>query len=153
MREPASLSSESNLCLHKQTKQSSLSKWSVENDSQGGVNGDKNGKFSFHTDFELNPWWQVDLDDTYNLTEIRIYNRTDYCSDRIRTLSILVSKDEENWQSVYSNIGGEVFGGADGKPLRVLLDRLTARWVRVQLNEVNCLHLDEIEAYGELVSV
>ncbi|MGD1865591.1 MAG: discoidin domain-containing protein [Phormidesmis sp.] len=153
LREPASLSSESNLCLHKQTKQSSLSKWSVENDSQGGVNGDKNGKFSFHTDFELNPWWQVDLDDTYNLTEIRIYNRTDYCSDRIRTLSILVSKDEENWQSVYSNIGGEVFGGADGKPLRVLLDRLTARWVRVQLNEVNCLHLDEIEAYGELVSV
>lgn len=147
------LSSEGNLCLNKLAQQSSLSKWSANNDAQQGVNGIKNGKFSFHTDFELNPWWQVDLESIYALTEVRIYNRLDFCADRVRTLSAHISIDGENWQQVYSNSQGEVFGGIDGKPLKVSLLSAIARYIRVQLNEVNCLHLDEIEAYGSLASV
>jgi FkbM family methyltransferase len=143
-------SSVGNLCLNKPAQQSSLSQWSGNDDAQQGVNGIKNGKFSFHTDFELNPWWQVDLENIYALTEVRIYNRLDFCSDRVRTLSILVSTDEVIWRQVYSNSRGEIFGGIDGKFLRVLLASEIGRFIRVQLNEVNCLHLDEIEAYGTL---
>jgi FkbM family methyltransferase len=143
-------SSVGNLCFNKPAQQSSLSQWSSDNDAHQGVNGVKNGKFSFHTDFELNPWWQVNLENIYALTEVRIYNRLDFCSDRVRTLSIQISTDGENWQQVYSNSQGEIFGGIDGKLLRVFLVSVLACFIRVQLNEVNCLHLDEIEAYGTL---
>ena len=33
------------------------------------------------------------------------------------------------------------------KPLRVLLDNKPALYVRLQLNETNYLHLDEVEVY------
>ncbi|WRH65034.1 MAG: FkbM family methyltransferase [Planktothrix sp. GU0601_MAG3] len=70
-----------NLALNQPAKQSSFSSWSKPNDSQGAVNGFKDGEYGFHTDEEENPWWQVDLQENYALTEIRVYNRIDWCQE------------------------------------------------------------------------
>lgn len=80
-----------NIALNKPTHQSSYNR----NILQSAVNGVKNGKFSFCTKKEVNPWWQVDLEDVYALTEVRVYNRIDTCSDRACTLRILLSSDGE----------------------------------------------------------
>jgi hypothetical protein len=112
----------------------------------GGVDGKKDGGYGFHTQSEPNPWWQVDLGSAKPLKEIRIFNRLDCCSDRARTIQVLLSSDGSNWTRVFAN-SGSVFGGTDGKPLIVAVSGRSARFVRLQLAETNYLHLDEIEIY------
>jgi hypothetical protein len=135
-----------NLALNRPAKQSSTSQWSQANDAQGAVDGNVSGGFGFHTESQPNPWWQVDLGAVRALTEIRIFNRRDCCSERARTLQVLLSNDGVSWRRVYSN-PGTIFG-ADGAPLRVSVKGLSARFVRLQLAEANYLHLDEVQVFG-----
>lgn len=113
----------------------------------GGVDGKIQGSFGFHTKEEPNPWFQVDLGGAFTLTEARIYNRLDCCSERARTLRVLLSSDGANWRLAYAH-NGTIFGGQDGRPLVVNLQGTSARYVRLQLAETNYLHLDEVEIYG-----
>ncbi|MGZ5434873.1 MAG: discoidin domain-containing protein, partial [Pyrinomonadaceae bacterium] len=127
-------------------RQSSTSQWSQPNDAKGAVDGNVSGGFGFHTESQQNPWWQVDLGAVKALGEIRIFNRRDCCSERARTLQVLLSNDGVSWTRVFSN-PGTVFG-ADGAPLRVSVKGLSARFVRLQLAETNYFHLDEVQVYG-----
>ncbi len=133
-----------NLALNKPAQQSSTSQWSHANDAQGAVDGVKNGRYAFHTNHEANPWWQVDLQGVCLLAELRIFNRLDCCAERARTIRVLLSTDGTAWQQVYAH-NGQTFGGTDGKPLIVPLNGMPARFVRLQLNDTNWLHLDEVE--------
>lgn len=139
-----------NIALNKPAQQSSISRYSQPNDSQGAVNGIKNGGFGFCTDKEVNPWWQVDLEQVYSITEIQVYNRINslLVANRARTLTILLSSDGENWELVYANEKDYVFGGIDGNPLIVDLKDKLARFVKLQLQENEYFHLDEVEIYG-----
>jgi len=136
-----------NLAFHKPARQSSTSQWSNANDAQGAVDGIKNGGYGFHTNKEPTPWWEVDLKAIYNLSEIRIFNRLDCCSERARTLQIFISIDEIRWKQIYAH-DHSPFGGVNGKPLVVDLKGVSARYVRLQLNENTWFHLDEVEIYG-----
>ena len=137
-----------NLALHKFASQSSTyvccnTDWGAYR----GVDGEKAGSLLFHTDNEVDPWWQVDLGARSQLTEIRIYNRLDCCKNRSRTLQVLLSDEGHNWKVVYSH-DGSIFGGADGKYLDIKLNNEIARFVRIQLREKNWFHLAEVEVYG-----
>jgi hypothetical protein len=65
-----------NLALNKSATQSSVSAWShgrtCEEDARGGNNGTISGSYGFHTEKEREPWWQVDLEDVFEIQEIRI---------------------------------------------------------------------------------
>jgi hypothetical protein len=139
-----------NLALNKPAQQSSTSSWSHQNDSQGAVDGVKNGYFGFHTNSEPNPWWQVDLQSVSTLAEVRIFNRLDL-PGRAGTIQVLLSNDGVTWRKVYAH-DGRTFGGNDGKPLVVGLNGAQARFVRLQLGETTYLHLDEVEVYGTSLS-
>ena len=137
-----------NLALNKPTAQSSIyqpERYSY--DPHGACNGEKTGKFGFHTFEENQPWWQIDLQGTYQLSRIKIYNRIDF-KERASTLNILVSQDALNWELCYSNDPENLFGGSDGNPLTVDLQQKITRFVRLQLREIDTLHLDEVEIYG-----
>lgn len=137
-----------NLALNKPTAQSSIfNSQKYGYNPQGACNGKKTGKFGFHTCPENQPWWQIDLQETSQLSEIRIYNRLNF-EERASTLNILLSQDALNWQLCYSNCQDNLFGGIDGQPLRVDLQQRVARFVRLQLRENQSLHLDEVEIYG-----
>ena len=136
-----------NLARGKPASQSSRSQWSRPDDPQGAVDGVINGSYAFHTNNEANPWWQVDLGARYRLSEVRLYNRLDCCGERARTLQVMLSDDGRNWRTVYRH-NGAVFGGKDGKPLVLPLSGEQARHVRLQLNESNWFHLDEVEVMG-----
>jgi len=137
-----------NLALNRPTQQSSTSQWSRPNDSGGAVDGVKNGGYGFHTSQEHNPWWQVDLGNRQRLDEVVIYNRQDCCSERARTLRVLLSDDGHHWRQVYAH-DGRVFGGVRGGALRVDLHGQAARFVRLQLSGREWFHLDEVEVFGE----
>ena len=137
-----------NVALGKEAKQSSTSEWSNPNDAQGAVNGIKNGSYGFHTYDQVNPWWQVDLEIDMVIEKVIVFNRQDCCAERARTLQVLISKDGYNFQNVYTH-DGTVFGGVNqGQPLIIPMNYKGARFVRLQLNEKNALHLDEVEVYG-----
>ena len=139
-------SAAANIAKGRPASQSSRSSWSNANDPQGAVDGIKNGSFGFHTDNEVNPWWQVDLGSVFMLGEIRVFNRIDFNPERLRTLQVLVSTDGSGWKTVYRHNGAPI-GGTDGNPLRVVLQGEPARFVRLQLAEKTWLHLDEVEVY------
>jgi hypothetical protein len=138
-----------NLARGKPASQSSTSEWSRSNDAQGAVDGVINGSYAFHTGNQANPWWQVDLGGQASIDEVRIFNRLDCCAERARTLQVMLSDDGRQWRTVYRH-GGDLFGGRDGKPLKVALRGASARFVRLQLNEANWFHLDEVEVYGRM---
>lgn len=146
-----SMPASENLALGKEASQSSTAvEWGGNWDASRGVDGVKTGNLfegGFHTDNEQNPWWQVDLGSIYEIAEVRIYNRLDCCSDRAKTIEVFLSEDGESWRKAYSH-DGSAFGGADGNYLRVNVDGVAARYVRVQLQETNWLHLDEVEVYA-----
>jgi hypothetical protein len=139
-----------NLAIHKPATQSSTSKWSSGNEAENAVNGKKTGGFSFHTDIEDNPWWQVDLGAVEPLSFILIYNRGVSLSEiarRAASLSIFVSTEGFKWTEIFTN--DRSFGGVlDNDPLRVNCPSGTnARFVRLRLRDRNYLHLDEVEIY------
>jgi hypothetical protein len=137
-----------NLALNKPTAQSSAYQLErYDYDPHGACNGKKNGGFGFHTLKENQPWWQIDLQGTYRLSEIKIYNRI-ASQERASALNILLSDDALNWELCYSNDKHHLFGGIDGNPLLVNTHQKSARYVRLQLRENEYLHLDEVEIYG-----
>jgi hypothetical protein len=137
-----------NLARGRPASQSSTSQWSRGADEAGGaVDGVINGGYGFHTDWEAEPWWQVDLGGFAPVGEVRVFNRLDCCGERALSLRILFSDDAEIWRTVYTH-DGTPFGGADGKPLAVRLNAGTTRFVRLQLGATDYLHLDEVEIYA-----
>jgi hypothetical protein len=143
-----------NLALRKPAMQSSTGKWSWNDDpaldAAGGNNGMITGYYSFCTDLELDPWWMVDLGTEQHLNEIVVYNRIDgqvNGASRSAHLQISLSDDGESWSKVYSRSDDSLFGGADGKPLRILMHGRPARFIRLGLQGKTILCLDEIEVY------
>ncbi len=116
------------------------------------VNGTRTGQFGFHTDLEDRPWWEVDLGRPLAIGEIRIFNRLDVGAERSRSLNVLLSSDGVSWRTVHDQ-EGRVFGGLDGRPLRIFPAAQEAQFVRVQLTERQYLHLDQVEVYEPLGEV
>lgn len=115
-----------------------------------GNNGFRTGGFGFHTEFEKEPWWKVDLLREHAISEVRVYNRlgSPGVAERAGNIAIEISLDGEIWFEVFSN-AGRPFNGIDGAPLMMKFDPpLSGRYVRIISRSPTILHLDEIEIYG-----
>lgn len=134
----------SNVAIGKPASQSSLSEWSLRpDDAAGPVSGPVSGMFTFHTQHEDRPWWMVDLLSIQDVSSVRVYNRMDIPA-RANGLGVFVSVDGHEWDLVGSHVGPRPFGGADGNPLEIAVNR-PARFVRVQLPGAGVLHLDQVQ--------
>ncbi|MER2269209.1 discoidin domain-containing protein [Methylobacterium oxalidis] len=145
-----------NLALNKPALQSSVSVWSlgctVSEDAKGANNGDLGVDYGFHTDLERDPWWQVDLEDCYTITTIKLHNRRN-CASRLVRFSILLSLDGLIFDLVYSKSDDELFGDKDELPYIINLNsRISARFLRVRLDGRGILHFRELEAFGTKLS-
>ena len=119
--------------------------------SGGGNNGVRNGTYGFHTQFEPQPWWIVDLLAPHRISEIHIYNRRDDANiaARANELDVRVSADGDNWTLLLARTGSEPFG-MNATPLVVHASAgLPYRFVLLRLRGTNYLHLEEIEVYGQ----
>ncbi len=140
--------------------QSSISAWSVgaspESDAIRALNGVIDGRGKFHTDLEDAPWWRVDLGAVHGIREIRLFNRMDHPAvpARANRLAIDIGFDPGTLFEVFRRDSEVPFGGADGHPLVFTPSiPIPGRFVRVRLLERNYLHLDQVEIYGEGLSL
>jgi hypothetical protein len=145
-----------NVALNKPCLQSSVFEPATEQPvgsrvSGGGNNGLRNGTYGFHTQFEPQPWWVVDLLGPHRIAEIHIYNRSGDpgLAARANGLDVLASPDGTNWTILLSRTATEPFG-VDGTPLVVHASTTPSfRVVLLRLRDTNYLHLEEVEVYGQ----
>ncbi|MFO0577560.1 MAG: discoidin domain-containing protein [Polyangia bacterium] len=90
-----------------------------------------------HTNYEAQPWLQVDLQDLLFINQVVIYNRTDCCADRLTDFDVMTSTDGTTWQTTSYN-------GTQPSPLTVNFDRL-ARYVKIKLRGTGILNLSEVQ--------
>lgn len=110
------------------------------------VDGNTNGNYFSHTNSDAQAWWQVDLGSRYAINQVKIWNRTDCCAERLTNFSIKVSDTPfDGTAPVYST----PFAGQAGSPSVISLNS-TGRYVRVQLAGTNYLSLAEVEVFGNL---
>jgi hypothetical protein len=122
----------------------------------GNTNGDYYAKpYSVtHTQNESQPWWEVDLKGILNIEEIRIYNRRDCCSNRLRDFYVLVSDKPfpDSLEGSFQQSSWNTYVSGSAEFLTVLPVNASGRYVRVQLSGRNYLSLTEVEVIADLNS-
>ncbi|MDY4261762.1 MAG: alpha-L-fucosidase [Schaalia hyovaginalis] len=155
-----------NLALEKPATQSSTG-WGgiASRANDGNTDGVFNNNSVSHTRSSTNPWWQVDLEDTYALKTVNVWNRSSQddcgysgsCDKRLKDFWVIASAQE---LSADFDPAGEIPEGVkamkvDGiakYPSSVNFDGFGARHVRVILpGEYQELALAEVEVFGEPV--
>ncbi|MEM7331842.1 MAG: putative Ig domain-containing protein [Chloroflexota bacterium] len=125
----------------------------ASNAIDGNTNGDDAANAMTHTNNDLEAWWEVDLGASHYIDLIRIWNRTDCCSDRLSDFYVLVSDapfTSTNLNTTLNQAGVDAFyfTGAAGTTEN-FFTRANGRYVRVQLSGQNFLQLAEVEIFGQ----
>lgn len=104
-----------------------------------------------HTEYELNAWWQVQLNTDYTIARIQIWNRTEgTTTTRINPFRVQLYDggtlvwEQQNVTFVENIPDG---GNPDTSGMRFNLPDLVGDRVRVMLEETNYLHMGEVEAF------
>ncbi|MEM6344773.1 MAG: PQQ-dependent sugar dehydrogenase [Bacteroidota bacterium] len=150
---PPPICNATNVALGKATDQSStyLSGYSFvpSNVVDGNNNGDDAGNSMNHTKYDQNPWWEVDLGTSYDLEDIKIWNRTDCCSGRLNNFYVFVSDQPFNSTDLNNtlndnNVSSLHFPGVAGRETDLSLNA-QGRYLRIQLGGSGYLTLAEVE--------
>ena len=143
----------SNLALNKSATQSSVVfGGTAVKANDGNINGDFNLASVSATDFENNPWWEIDLGAVYEIESVNIWNRTDNRVDRLSNYYVLISDvpfNSTNLNTVLNQNGVEQYYETNqaARPTVINTNR-TGRYVRVQLNYTEHLTIAEVEIMG-----
>lgn len=146
---------EKNLALGKTASQSSNYSSNAGQASKA-VDGNTSGIWSrksvTHTkggQGEKNPWWKVDLGKVYEISQVKIWNRTDCCKNRLDNIRIRIKeKQNDSWTNFTQSNYRYRQGVAN--PLTFNTNQKKyARYVMVQrLGNNAILSLAEVEVYG-----
>jgi hypothetical protein len=135
-----------NIALNKRARQSSLSTFSLPNESGRAVNGVVDGSCSFHTEREHFPWWEVDFGSVHHIYKLKIHNRA-VEPQRAYSMQIYLLDRESQWKLVHDQ-KGRPFGCNKNNPAVIELDGELGKALRIQLPAYEYLHLNEVEVYG-----
>lgn len=146
-----------NLALNKSATQSTTAHNGVPGRAvDGNIDGIWGNNSVTHTNNDAQAWWQVDLGQLANITDVKVYNRTDCCSDRLTNYHIFVSDVPFTSNTVsgiktQAGVGDFHETGQAGTPTIRNINR-TGRYVRIQLESTNYLNLAEVQVFGSFVS-
>ena len=137
-----------NVALNRSTSQSST----LIGHSSVAVDGNVSGVFAdgsvTATRLETNPWWEVDLGDSYQVAGIELWNRIDSATQRLSNVEVFVSESMFVSSAIRDvrtqpGVSRFVIDGQVGRMVRVPISQ-SARYVRVQLADTNYLSLAEV---------
>nr|WP_249199934.1 discoidin domain-containing protein [Gluconobacter sp. Dm-62] len=138
------------ISLGKNCTQSSLSEWSkgssLEEDAGLLVGAIDDGAYSNHTAFEENPWWSIDLGSIKEIKEIKIYNRNDSSSDRIKNISIYFSNFGDDWRNKIS-VNDINWVDDNEFSIKLMENTIDARFIKIEVVGNNFLHFRRVEIY------
>lgn len=107
------------------------------------------GDFSFHTQFQENPFVIIDLQSVRWISRLRVFNR-DSLPDRAIPLVISTSLDRESWSEL-CRINYAFGGRVAGDPLDLIFrQRIDARYFKLQVLKSTFFHLDYVEILARL---
>ncbi len=155
--DPASCTAPTNLALGKAAMQSSTygngaASIAVDGDVDGSRGPWANASIQ-HTKNENQPWWKVDLGSSSDISSIKLYNRTDCCSNRLKDFYVFVSNSPINaYQSMEallgdSNIASYYYAGSIGAQQTIDWE-ITGRYVAIRLKGKGPLHMAEVQVMG-----
>lgn len=127
--------------------------------ASAAVDGNPDGNFYHNsvtaTNFENNPWWQVDLSTSVAIGSITIWNRTDCCGTRLNDYWIFVSDtpfSATDSPAVLQNRAGTFSSHQTTAPApsaTIPIGAQQGRYVRVQLNGTDYLSLAEVQVFAQ----
>lgn len=136
-----------NIALNKIVTQSSMA---YSGEASRAVDGNNDGIYNdgsvTHTNSEAGAWWMVDLGATYNVGDIKIFNRTGECMDRLSDYNVYVldSSQTQVWSNHQTSYPDPVTtvnaAGASG------------RYVKIQLTGTNYLSLAEVQVFRQNIA-
>ena len=100
-----------------------------------------NAKLLFHTDRDLSPWVEYDLQGPLTLREVVIFNRSDCCTEAVLPLTVEVSDDQQNWTKVAEQ------KTTFSSPLALSFPPVQTRYLRLRVERTSYLHLEGVEAH------
>ncbi|AMO54966.1 hypothetical protein GZ77_25725 [Endozoicomonas montiporae] len=131
------------------------------NDASRAINGNTGGSYGLgeitHTDMESQPYWTLDLGSIKDIGVVKIWNRTDCCSNRLSDFHVFISDEPFSGTTVEDSQSQDgvldtYISGAVGRNTEVAINR-TGRYVRIQLSntsadEESVLSLAEVQVFG-----
>ena len=92
-------------------------------------------------------WWQVDLENLYTVSEIRLK----FPRANANTLKIELSKDNQIWTPIINPI---IIGNDETKLLRTINSSITGRFLKITFTDSNAksVSLTEVEIFGKPVN-
>ena len=126
--------------------------WVAGRAVDGTVNTVAAGNSMSSTNYEANPWWQVDLGESQAINTIQIYNRTDGSMQRLSNFYVFIS-DTDLTGSSYGTLVNDAtirkIWVAGQAPTGLTLAPFTrGRYVRIQLSGTDLLTLPEVVVNG-----
>ena len=142
-----------NQALGKATRQSSTG---YGGSSSRAVDGNTNGKYfsksTTHTSNQITPFWEVDLDSSKQVGTVKVFNRTDCCTDRLNNFFLLISEKPFGSRSLAELLADNTVFKTLEAGAASAVTQITAntkgRYVRIQLNGKGYLSLAEVEVFS-----
>ena len=142
------MAAQTNIALNKSATQSSTVIGTASRAVDGNTNGHWGQSSVTHTSRQTNAWWRVDLEKSYKIDKIQVFNRTDCCSPRLNGAKIWVGNTASNNVSDYTYVG-TLSSSSEVQTFENLND-VNGRYVMIRLESNNYLSLAEVQVYGEL---
>ncbi|KAM4601256.1 uncharacterized protein ACJ7VT_021046 isoform 2-T3 [Polymixia lowei] len=144
-----------NIALRGKATQSDLinTPWAAYGAAYNAIDGNRNSNYyagsCTATDTSTNPWWRVDLLDTYIITSISITNRADCCPERLDGAKIHIG-NSLLYNGAANPLAGAISSIPAGRSLTLRWSNgIEGRYVVVVLPGTNrLLTLCEVEVYG-----
>lgn len=127
------------LSVGRPSRQSSTYKVCGDLAASNGNNGSIDRTNIFHTEEEVEPWWEVDLQGITHINGVYVFDRIGY-AERSKHLHIELSNDRKFYRTAFArqDVAGDL-----GQNYFVQMDD-SARYVRVRLDGKNYLHLCQV---------
>uniref|UniRef100_M4A8A0 Si:ch211-215k15.4 n=1 Tax=Xiphophorus maculatus TaxID=8083 RepID=M4A8A0_XIPMA len=121
----------------------------ASNAIDGNLNADLTKGSCTHTETENNPWWRVDLLDSYIVTQVIITNRGDCCAERLNGVEVHIGNSLQ--KDITANpLVATISAVAAGSSYAINFTKhVEGRYVIIILpGAQRALHICEVEVYG-----
>ncbi|KAM6458729.1 fucolectin-like isoform 1-T2 [Liasis olivaceus] len=140
-----------NLAKGQPANQSSIHRHQIIGSADKAVDGDCNGDWYHgsctHTKYDKDPWWYVDLGDSYKISVVIVKNRKDCCGERIDQAEIHLGDTLED-HGKSNPLCGIILNTSPGSITTIYCNEQKGRYVSVHLVGKQYLSLCEVEVYS-----